>query len=168
MTLRSLFSMMPPTRHHHDPSQSEVLAHICQVLRCDLDRASRAFGSMRNMKSRVLVFDGQSRLWRGCDWVPSDVNNIVKELQNKILFMEKEIKYIKKCVSLKKRVRSKSKLKEEVAHLRCACQSYGFQQTSDKDVYKCYICGKTTTNNNLKIYNLWDINGNKVINGGGI
>ena len=71
-TLRSQFSEMEPKRHHREMEESELLAHIAGKLGCDLERASRAFDSMRNTKSRVLVFDAVHGQWRGCDWKPAD------------------------------------------------------------------------------------------------
>lgn len=71
-TLRSQFSEMDPKRHHREMGESELLAHIAGKLGCDLERASRAFDSMRNTKSRVLVFDAVHGQWRGCDWKPAD------------------------------------------------------------------------------------------------
>lgn len=71
-TLRSQFSEMDPKRHHREMEESELLAHIAGKLGCDLERASRAFDSMRNPKSRVLVFDHTHRHWRGCEWRPAD------------------------------------------------------------------------------------------------
>lgn len=71
-TLRSQFSEMDPKRHHREMEESELLAHIAGRLGCDLERASRAFDSMRNTKSRVLVFDAVHGQWRGCDWKPAD------------------------------------------------------------------------------------------------
>jgi hypothetical protein len=63
---------MEPTRHHLDPSQSEVISHIRRTLDYDQDAAVRAFNSMRNVKSQVLVFDRVHRVWYGCDWTPDD------------------------------------------------------------------------------------------------
>lgn len=71
-TLRSQFSEMEPKRHHREMEESELLAHISGKLGCDLERASRAFDSMRNTKSRVLVYDAVHGQWRGCDWKPAD------------------------------------------------------------------------------------------------
>lgn len=71
-TLRSVFSEMSPKGHHREMEESELLDHIAGELGCDLERASRAFDSMKNTKSRVLVFDAVHRQWRGCDWKPAD------------------------------------------------------------------------------------------------
>lgn len=169
MVLRSRFRLMKPLRHHHDPVQSEVLAHIAAVLECDLVRAERSFNSMRNIKSRVLLFDGQSRTWRGCDWVPDDKEAAIRELQFQVVKLQADIRYIKKLIGGKRKVTSKkSKLKEEVAYLTCACGARGFQSTDDVEVFRCKNCNKTTKNNGLVLYNLWDINNNKIINNDGI
>lgn len=71
-TLRATFHKMEPMRHHMDPSQSEVIAHIRRTLDYDQEAAERAFNSMRNAKSGVLVFDRVHRVWYGCDWTPDD------------------------------------------------------------------------------------------------
>lgn len=63
---------MEPMRHHLDPSQSEVISHIRKTLDYDQDAAVRAFNSMRNVNSQVLVFDRVHRVWFGCDWTPDE------------------------------------------------------------------------------------------------
>lgn len=50
---------------------SQVLGHIAQVLGCDLLEARRAFDSMRQSNSRVLVFDRNQGQWHGAAWMPS-------------------------------------------------------------------------------------------------
>jgi len=71
-THRSLFRLMPPLHHDVDPNRSQVLAYIMQNLGGDAGRAIRAFNSMRHPKSKVVVFDQVHRMWKGCDWLPSD------------------------------------------------------------------------------------------------
>jgi len=71
-THRSLFRLMPPLHHDVDPNRSQVLAYIMQNLGGDVGRAIRAFNSMRHPKSKVVVFDQVHRMWKGCDWLPSD------------------------------------------------------------------------------------------------
>jgi hypothetical protein len=63
---------MPPLHHDVDPNRSQVLAYIMQNLGGDVGRAIRAFNSMRHPKSKVVVFDQVHRMWKGCDWLPSD------------------------------------------------------------------------------------------------
>jgi len=63
---------MPPLHHDVDPNRSQVLAYIMQNLGGDAGRAIRAFNSMRHPKSKVVVFDQVHRMWKGCDWLPSD------------------------------------------------------------------------------------------------
>ena len=165
MILRPQFRLMKPLHHHHDPAQSEVLAHICFVLGCDLARAEKSFNSMRNIKSRVLLFDGQSRTWRGCDWVPDDKDSAIRELQFQIVKIQSDIRYIKRILGNKIKKKSKSKLKEELAYLSCPCGCKGFDETESNGIYKCKVCSKTISNdNNLKLYNLWNVSGNKIIN----
>jgi hypothetical protein len=74
-THRSLFRLMPPLHHDADPNRSQVLAYIGENLACDIGRSIRAFNSMRHPKSKVVVFDQVHRMWKGCDWLPSDENS---------------------------------------------------------------------------------------------
>lgn len=71
-TLRATFHKMEPMKHHVDPSQSEVISYIRRTLDYSEDAAERAFNSMRNPKSGVLVFDRVHRVWYGCDWMPDE------------------------------------------------------------------------------------------------
>ena len=70
-TLRGLFENMEPLSHDRTMESSQVLAHIAQVLGCDLLEARRAFDSMRQCNSRVLVFDRNQGQWHGAAWMPS-------------------------------------------------------------------------------------------------
>lgn len=108
-TLRAMFRLMPPTRHDADPTRSEVVTYIRDNLRCDLGRALRAFDSMRNIKSGVLIFDRIHRQWRGCDWVPAEEVNKVSMLLSMITEMKRDIS------SLRSELR---KVKAEVGSLR--------------------------------------------------
>lgn len=71
-TLRGLFENMEPLSHDRTMESSQVLAHIAQVLGCDLLEARRAFDSMRQCNSRVLVFDRNQGQWHGAAWMPSN------------------------------------------------------------------------------------------------
>jgi len=71
-TLRATFREMPPKRHNLTLEKSELLAHIVETIGGGVAEANRAFNSMRNVKSQVLVFDRIERVWHGCDWKPSD------------------------------------------------------------------------------------------------
>lgn len=82
-TLRQLFREMPPKSHNMDQTKSEVLAYIAQQLNSDMIVAIRAFNSMRNPNSKVLVFDGIERVWIGCDWLPEN-----KEAKEEYLIRE--------------------------------------------------------------------------------
>jgi len=70
-TLRGLFENMEPLSHDRAMESSQVLAHIARVLGCDLLEARRAFDSMRQCNSRVLVFDRNQGQWHGAAWMPS-------------------------------------------------------------------------------------------------
>jgi len=82
-TLRQLFRDMPPKSHNMDQSKSDVLAYISQQLNSDMLIAIRAFNSMRNPNSKVLVFDSIERVWMGCDWLPDN-----KEAKEEYLIRE--------------------------------------------------------------------------------
>lgn len=103
-TLRSMFRLMTPQRHDIDPTRSEVLAHIRENLACDLGRAIRAFNSMRNKKSQVLLYDMIHRQWRGCDWVPAEDGDQITFLTRTINEMKREMFALKSEVRKHARV----------------------------------------------------------------
>lgn len=103
-TLRSMFRLMPPQRHDADPDRSEVLKYIQENLRCDLARSIRAFNSMRNKKSQVLVYDMVHRQWRGCDWVPLEDGDKVSLLLKTINDLKRDVAYLKTLVNRHERV----------------------------------------------------------------
>ena len=117
-TLRSMFRLMPPQRHDADPDRSEVLAYIRENLRCELGRAIRAFNSMRNKKSQVLVYDMVHRQWRGCDWVPPEDEDKVSLLLRTINELKRDVAYLKTSVKKHERLfgqleRKRSRKREE-------------------------------------------------------
>lgn len=98
-THRSLFRLMPPLHHDADPNRSQVLAHIVENTGWDMGRAIRAFNSMRNPRSKVLVFDTIHRMWKGCDWLPADKDSKdtmliveLRTLQRRVVAMDSELK----------------------------------------------------------------------------
>lgn len=103
-TLRSMFRLMTPQRHDIDPTRSDVLAHIRENLACDLGRAIRAFNSMRNKKSQVLLYDMIHRQWRGCDWVPAEDGDQITFLTRTINEMKREMFALKSEVRKHARV----------------------------------------------------------------
>lgn len=103
-TLRSMFRLMPPQRHDADPDKSEVLAYIRQNLACELGRAIRAFNSMRNKKSQVIVYDMVHRQWRGCDWVPPEDEDRVALLLRTINELKRDVAYLKTSVKKHERL----------------------------------------------------------------
>lgn len=103
-TLRSMFRLMPPQRHDADPDKSEVLAYIRQNLTCELGRAIRAFNSMRNKKSQVIVYDMVHRQWRGCDWVPPEDEDRVALLLRTINELKRDVAYLKTSVKKHERL----------------------------------------------------------------
>jgi len=110
-TLRSMFRLTPPQRHDIDPAKSEVLAYIMANLSCELGRAIRAFNSMRNKKSQVLVYDMVHRQWRGCDWVPPQDEDKVSLLLRTINDLKRDVAYLKTAV--KKHERSIGQLERK-------------------------------------------------------
>ena len=103
-TLRSMFRLMPPQRHDADPDKSEVLAYIRGNLACELGRAIRAFNSMRNKKSQVIVYDMVHRQWRGCDWVPPQDEDRVALLLRTINELKRDVAYLKTSVKKHERL----------------------------------------------------------------
>ena len=103
-TLRSMFRLMPPQRHDADPDKSEVLAYIRKNLTCELGRAIRAFNSMRNKKSQVIVYDMVHRQWRGCDWVPPEDEDRVALLLRTINELKRDVAYLKTSVKKHERI----------------------------------------------------------------
>ena len=100
---------MPPKRHNLNSEKSELLAHIVQTVGCGLVEANRAFGSMRNVKSQVLVFDRVQRVWHGCDWQPSDVE-AQKDLESrKFSDLRREIAQIWKAINALRKGRQRKR-----------------------------------------------------------
>jgi len=113
-----MFRLMPPQRHDADPDRSEVLAYIRENLRCELGRAIRAFNSMRNKKSQVIVYDMVHRQWRGCDWVPPEDEDKVSLLLRTINELKRDVAYLKTSVKKHERLfgqleRKRSRKREE-------------------------------------------------------
>lgn len=107
-TLRATFHKMEPMRHHMDPSQSEVIAHIRRTLDYDQESAERAFNSMRNAKSGVLVFDRVHRVWYGCDWTPDD------EEAKKEFFTQRFAEMKREVASLRDEVRDLAAMQKKL------------------------------------------------------
>ena len=108
-TLRATFREMPPKRHNLNSEKSELLAHIVQTVGCGLVEANRAFGSMRNVKSQVLVFDRVQRVWHGCDWKPSD-EEAQKDLESrKFSDIRREIAQIWKAINALRKGRQRKR-----------------------------------------------------------
>jgi len=113
-TLRSTFREMPPKRHNLNSEKSELLAYIVETIGGGLVEANRAFGSMRNVKSQVLVFDRTHRVWHGCDWKPSD-EEAQKDLESrKFSDLRREIAQLWKAINaLRKGKQRKRKQKAD-------------------------------------------------------
>lgn len=105
---------MPPKRHNLNSEKSELLAYIVEAIGGGLVEANRAFGSMRNVKSQVLVFDRVHRVWHGCDWKPSD-EEAQKDLESrKFSDLRREIAQIWKAINaLRKGKQRKRKQKAD-------------------------------------------------------
>ena len=119
-TLRSMFRLMPPQRHDIDPTRSEVLSHICLKMACDLGRAIRAFNSMRNKKSQVIVYDMVHRQWRGCDWVPAEdgdqitfLTRTINEMKREMFALKSEVRKHARVIGQLERKRSSKRREDE-------------------------------------------------------
>jgi hypothetical protein len=104
---------MPPKRHDTILEKSELLAYIVQTIGGGVAEANRAFNSMRNVKSQVLVFDRIQRVWHGCDWKPTD-EEAQKDLESrKFSDLRREIAQLWKAINaLRKGKQRKRKQKE--------------------------------------------------------
>ena len=114
-TLRATFREMPPKRHNLTLEKSELLAHIVETIGGGVAEANRAFNSMRNVKSQVLVFDRIERVWHGCDWKPSD-EEAQKDLESrKLSDIRREIAQLWKAINAlrKAKQRGRRRQKEE-------------------------------------------------------
>ena len=101
--------MMPPKTHNSDPEKSELLAHIVQTIGCGMAEANRAFNSMRNVKSQVLVFDRIHRVWHGCDWMPAE-EEAQKDLESrKFSDIRREIAQLWKAINALRKARHRRK-----------------------------------------------------------
>jgi hypothetical protein len=114
-THRSMFRLMPPQHHDADPNRSQVLAHIMENTGWDIGRTLAAFNSMRHPKCRVLVFDREHRMWKGCDWTPSDKSAseqmVLSELriwQRRVMSMDADLRRAEKDIEwLRRKVKTK-------------------------------------------------------------
>ena len=113
-TLRATFRDMPPKRHDMNLEKSELLAYIVQTIGGGVAEANRAFNSMRNVKSQVLVFDRIQRVWHGCDWMPTE-EEAQKDLESrKFSDIRREIAQLWKAINaLRKAKQRKRKQKVE-------------------------------------------------------
>ena len=94
-TLREQFIGMPPKKHDPNPDKSEVIQHIIQTLGCDLERARRAFDSIRCADSRVILFDRVGRVWHGAEWLSGSTDENHAKANRRQLQMTKSIDVIK-------------------------------------------------------------------------
>ena len=96
--VRRLFEPMPPKYHHRDPSQSEVIAHICSTLATKPDDAERVFHRLR--KARVLVFTMPARTWQGLAYVPQlDAEEFKAHVLTKVARLESEAKVTRNALA---------------------------------------------------------------------
>lgn len=112
-TLRATFREMPPKRHNLNLEKSELLAHIVETIGGGVAEANRAFNSMRNVKSQVLVFDRIERVWHGCDWKPSD-EQAQKDLESrKLSDIRREIAQIWKAINALRKARQRGRRRQK-------------------------------------------------------
>lgn len=111
-TLRATFREMPPKRHNLTLEKSELLAHIVETIGGGVAEANRAFNSMRNVKSQVLVFDRIERVWHGCDWKPSD-EQAQKDLESrKLSDIRREIAQLWKAINALRKARQRGRRRQ--------------------------------------------------------
>jgi len=112
-TLRATFREMPPKRHNLTLEKSELLAHIIETIGGGVAEANRAFNSMRNVKSQVLVFDRIERVWHGCDWKPSD-EQAQKDLESrKLSDIRREIAQLWKAINALRKARQRGRRRQK-------------------------------------------------------
>lgn len=112
-TLRATFREMPPKRHNLTLEKSELLAYIVETIGGGLAEANRAFNSMRNVKSQVLVFDRIERVWHGCDWKPSD-EQAQKDLESrKLSDIRREIAQLWKAINALRKARQRGRRRQK-------------------------------------------------------
>lgn len=112
-TLRATFREMPPKRHNLNLEKSELLAHIVETIGGGVAEANRAFNSMRNVKSQVLVFDRIERVWHGCDWKPSD-EEAQKDLESrKMSDIRREIAQLWKAINALRKARQRGRRRQK-------------------------------------------------------
>lgn len=108
-----MFRTMPPKTHNSDPEKSELLAHIVQTIGCGTVEANRAFNSMRNVKSQVLVFDRIHRVWHGCDWQPTEEEAQKDFESRKFSDIRREISQIWKAINALRKARQRRRKQKE-------------------------------------------------------
>ena len=90
-TLRAQFSGMAPMTHDPNPEDSDVLAHIMETLNVPMEVAQKAFNSMRNPSSRVLIYDRVHAVWHGCEWLPDTEKDADLMMNRKLGEIKKDI-----------------------------------------------------------------------------
>lgn len=131
-THRSLFRLMPPLHHDADPARSQVLAHIVENTGWSMGRAIAAFNSMRNPRSRVLIFDKTHRVWKGCDWVPSKDDVSIQMVLSDHRALERRV--IAMDADLRRAMREIDKLRKQVANLKKSdADDDSSEEESDED-----------------------------------
>lgn len=108
-TLREQFIGMPPKKHSPNPDQSEVIQHIVQTLGCDIERARRAFDSIRCKTSRVIIYDKVSRTWHGAEWISESTES------NQISSNRRLVQLVKLTDHLKDQIKG---IKDDIASVR--------------------------------------------------
>lgn len=111
-TLRAQFSSMPPMTHNPNPEDSDVLAHIMETLNVPMEVAQKAFNSMRNPSSRVLIYDRVHAAWHGCEWLPDTEKDADLMMNRKLGEIKKDIQRDKTWT--RKREKEIKKLNEDM------------------------------------------------------
>ena len=111
-TLRAQFSSMPPMTHDPNPEDSDVLAHIMETMDVPMEVAQKAFNSMRNPSSRVLIYDRVHAVWHGCEWLPDTEKDADLMMNRKLGEIKKDIQRDKTWT--RKREKEIKKLNEDM------------------------------------------------------
>ena len=111
-TLRAQFSGMAPMTHDPNPEDSDVLAHIMETLNVPMEVAQKAFNSMRNPSSRVLIYDRVHAVWHGCEWLPDTEKDADLMMNRKLGEIKKDIQRDKTWT--RKREKEIKKLNEDM------------------------------------------------------
>jgi hypothetical protein len=133
-TLRAQFSSMPPMTHDPNPEDSDVLAHIMETLNVPMEAAQKAFNSMRNPSSRVLIYDRVHAVWHGCEWLPDTEKDADLMMNRKLGEIKKDIQRDKTWT--RKREKEIKKLNEDMDEIYARVEEFNTRLNEWKIVFQ--------------------------------